>query len=304
MSIPQRQLQRWTKQGAVNNSKRTYSSIKAALASERSALSQFNHDYETYLQGSYKNYTNIHGVSDVDVVVRLLSTWKRDLSELSSSEQQAYHDAYSSADYSVRGFRRDVYKSLYRYYGLGNVDRGTKAIKVESNDETPLRVDADVVPCCEYRKYHYFNSKDDQGYTSGMAFYTQDTNRLIINYSNEHYENGKEKNRLAGGDYKATIRMMKNARNKMRRAGIIQKGVAPSYFIEGLLYNVPHSSFKKAYLPYRYDNIVSRLETADIGPFDEQSKMYPLCDSSDPDRWNAAHARTFVNGLRQLWNQW
>lgn len=137
-----------------------------------------------------------------------------------------------------------------------------------------------------------------------MAFYAQDSGRLIVNYSNEHYKNGQQKNGSADGNYKETIRILKNARNKMRRDNSISKGTAPSYFIEGLLYNISNSHFEEGDLRDRYDEIVSELEAASVGEFDEQSEMYSLCDGTDPDRWNTTDAQTFIDGLRQLWDNW
>ena len=52
-----------------------------------------------------------------------------------------------------------------------------------------------------------------------------------MNYPQIHYEHGTRKNEVCGGDYKAVIRVFKNARNA---AG----GGFSSYFLKSLLYNV------------------------------------------------------------------
>jgi len=187
MAIPKRQLERWTKQGAVTNSKKTYRTIEWTMESERSALSQHDHNWEIYLQGSYANHTNIYGDSDVDIVVRLRSTWRSDLSELSPEEKRAYNEAYVDADYTGRDFYEDVRTSLYRRFERENVHSGTKAIKVDS-DSAAIPVDADIVPCVIHRNYNYFRGKadDEQDYDEGMNFQTRDGGRKIINYSQLH----------------------------------------------------------------------------------------------------------------------
>lgn len=307
MAIPRTQLETWTNQGAVNNSKRTYRTIQNALESERSALSQHDIDWEIYLQGSYRNDTNIYGDSDVDIVVRLTSTWSFDLEELSDLDAEAYKDAYTEASYNQRDFYEDVRKSLYRYFNRGAIEKGGKALQVLS-DKTNIPLDADVVACQEFRHLHYFNSKSDQNYTSGMHFKTRDwKKRAIVNYSQEHYEHGVQKNDETNGRYKQTVRMFKNARNKMRKEGIIPKGTAPSYYIEGLLYNVK-SQYFKSNVKNRYDEIVSHLERQrdlnNLQHFQEQCEMYPLFDESEKDRWNQSDAVAFIDGARQLWDDW
>jgi len=78
MAIPETQLTTWANQGAITTAKTTADSVKNAL--------NYNGwpsgvDFEVYLQGSYKNDTNIRGNSDVDVVAQLNSTFYSNLSE-------------------------------------------------------------------------------------------------------------------------------------------------------------------------------------------------------------------------------
>jgi len=69
MAIPESQLERWANQGAVATAKLTADSIKRALNSFSGWPNGIK--FEVYLQGSYKNNTNIRGDSDVDVVAQL-----------------------------------------------------------------------------------------------------------------------------------------------------------------------------------------------------------------------------------------
>ena len=304
MAIPKRQLDTWTKQGAVTNSKKTYGKIERSLKSDRSALSQHDHDWEIYLQGSYANHTNIYGDSDVDIVVRLLSTWRSDLSGLPKEQKQAYDEAYVDADYTGRDFYEDVRTSLYRRFSRGSIEPGSKAIKLKS-DDAPIPVDADVVPCVEHRNYNYFRSEDDEDYEDGMNFRTRDGGRRIINYSKIHRSVGEDKNRSnrTNGNYKSTIRMFKNARQKMCEERIISDGTAPSYYIECLLSNVPDRHFE-GNTTSRFQNIVDHLEDATLSTFTEQCGLRDLFDDSNPDRWNRQDAQRYITGLQTLWNSW
>jgi len=78
MGIPESQLAIWSHQGAVTTAKATHESIRNALDSYRWTDGV---DFEVYLQGSYKNNTNIRGDMDVDVVVQLNSSFYSNLSE-------------------------------------------------------------------------------------------------------------------------------------------------------------------------------------------------------------------------------
>lgn len=304
MGIPERQLDRWTKQGAVTNSKRTYGKIERAFKSDRSAMNQHDHDWEVYLQGSYANHTNIHGNSDVDIVVRLRSSWHSDLSGLSPSERRAYNQAYSDADYTGRDFFEDARSSLYRWFGREGIKVGSKAIKIDS-DLASVPIDADVVPCIVYRKYNYFRGKGNQDYDEGMTFRTQDGGRRIVNYSTIHRKAGQRKNSdsRTGGNYKPTIRMFKNARDKMVEEGIVRDGIAPSYYVECLLWNVPDRHYS-GMTTTRYRNIVNYLHGAPLDTFTEQGGMRELFDRAHPDRWNQRDARRLIDGLQTLCDTW
>ena len=79
MAIPESQLETWSHQGAITTAKATADSIKNALNSYINRPDGV--EFEIYLQGSYKNDTNIRGDSDVDVVAQLNSTFYNNLSE-------------------------------------------------------------------------------------------------------------------------------------------------------------------------------------------------------------------------------
>lgn len=306
MAISDTTLSTWTNQGATENSRRAYRSIEIALKNERYGLEsdKFDHSYDIHLQGSYANHTNIYGNSDVDVVVRITMPFEEDLSELDNDAQERFWNEYTDIDYEFSDFHRIVQSCLKNHYNFGNVEVGDKAIKVESGEDNILPIDADVVPCADYRYYEKFDKNGNEDYITGMYFETQTSGRPIVNFSKLHRENGSQKNKETNKRYKPTIRMFKKANENMIDMGIIGDDISTSYYIEGLLYNVPNKIIDQSDLSSRYVDTVEFLEDADVSRFPEQSEMYPLCDDSRPDRWDIDKATTTVDGFRTLWESY
>ena len=84
MPIPESTLSRWSHHQAGTAFKQAHVPIREALAAYNWPSDV---KYEVFLQGSYKNDTNLGGDSDVDVVVRL--TRSRFLSSGSLTETLA-----------------------------------------------------------------------------------------------------------------------------------------------------------------------------------------------------------------------
>src|SRR5690348_706208 len=142
MPIPESQLETWSHQGAVTTASATYRSIQTALTANSSPIREKN--YEVYLQGSYKNDTNIRGDSDVDVVVQLNSTFGYDLSALPEEQKRQFQVSYpTNATYLWEDLRADVLRALRAYYGAASITEGNKSLKLAS---APGRLAADIIP--------------------------------------------------------------------------------------------------------------------------------------------------------------
>jgi hypothetical protein len=299
MTIPETQLDTWSKQGAISSSKTTHESIRNALDQYDSYPK--NIDYDVYLQGSYKNDTNIRGDSDVDVVVALKSSFNGDISTLQLHEQSLYRNSYPDATYNWQNFRLDILTALRNYYGNSVIREGRKSLKVGT---TGGRLPADVVVCMEYRKYLRFPSFSDQKFIEGIKFYVPSENRWIISYPKLHYENSVEKNSpsVTNGWYKPVVRIFKNARTYLVDRNRISGDIAPSYFLEGLIYNVPNDKFGISFhttvyniLNWLYETNYSRL----VFP-NEQLLLF----GNSPEQWSENNAHQLVNSLIDLWNNW
>ena len=247
--------------------------------------------YEVYLQGSYKNDTNIRGDSDVDVVVQLNSTFFENL-PVNLKRQFGFRDA----SYRWEEFRSDVLTALRNHYGPGRVREGRKSLKVQ----TPY-LPADVVVSVQYHKYpEPPRSKDN--FVEGMAFWVRSEGRWVINYPKIHYENGVKKNEKTNKRYKPTVRMFKNARTYLVDRGVIPPDLAPSYFLECLLYNVPNDKFGPN-LQSTFREVIVWLQKTDFGRFVCQNEQLLLFGSS-PEQWSEDSADRFLEAMVTLWNDW
>lgn len=91
MAISEAQLETWGKQGPTAQFTATYETLRGVLNDSLSPY--YPKSFEIFLQGSYKNTTNVYGDSDVDVVIRLDSIFYTDLYFLIEEEKQRYNRA-------------------------------------------------------------------------------------------------------------------------------------------------------------------------------------------------------------------
>jgi hypothetical protein len=253
--------------------------------------------YEVYLQGSYKNHTNIRGDSDVDVVVQLNSTFLINsafFENLPVNPKRQF--GFRDASYGWEEFRSDVLKALRNYYGPGRVREGRKSLKVQTS-----YLPADVVVSLQYRKYPD-RPRSEADFIEGMAFWVPSESKWVINYPKLHYENGVKKNQDTNGWYKPTVRMFKNARTYLVDKGFIPADLAPSYFLECLLYNVPNDKFGSDFQS-TFREVITWLLKADFSRFVCQNEQLPLFGSS-PEQWSKDKARHFLQAIVELWNNW
>jgi hypothetical protein len=299
VSIPESQLTTWSNQGAVTTAKDTRVSIYTALSSASKLKARVG-DAEVFLQGSYANDTNIRGDSDVDVVALPKDIWVPDTSHLSPQEAERQARAYSKSDYHWSDFRGDVLGVLQGYYGALNVTSGNKSLKLKAGSG---RLAADIVPVLLYRRYQRFVSVNDQSYVEGIWFKAKD-GREVINYPKQHYDNGVSKNARdrTNGRFKPVVRLFKNARTYLIDHGKIADDLAPSYFLQCLLYNVPDNLFVPRYQE-TYTSVLKWLRSASLTTFVCQNKQLPLFGTA-PEQWSITNVQALIKALSALWDGW
>lgn len=291
MPIPESQLSRWSDHGSQDAAKRTHTAIRRALEAYRWPAGV---TYDVYLQGSYQNDTNISGDSDVDVVLELKSTLYRDVSELSDWERRTLTSTFGQVTYGWNDFRRDALKAMEQRFGRTLIAQGNKTIKLKPNTGS---LAADVVVCVNHRTY-----TSQSVYVDGIMLLALQDKREIVNYPKLHYQNGTEKGRRTRDRYKRTVRMFKNARNRLLSDGRLRRGAAPSYFLECLLYNVPDRCYETRFQD-TYVSIVNWMTGADLGMLVCQNGRQPLFGVL-PEQWSQSEAKSLSSGLAGLWNNW
>ena len=294
--IPETQLQTWSNQGSIVQSQDTFDSIKKCLDDSESGYA--SESTENYLQGSFGNDTNIYADSDVDVVQVLRSTFYRDLSSLDEQQRRAYNEHYSDATYGYLEFKRDVAAQLRKCYG-SNVKIGNKAIFVPGHGS---RRDADVVPAVQYRKYYGFEGALNQRYAEGIVFWASDGTK-IVNYPKLHQGNCASKNASTTQRFKPNVRVFKNLRNAMVRDGYLTKGTAPSYFVEGALYNVPNHLFSYSHRETVW-NALEWWNSCQRSDLVCANEMHILLHPTSPVTWRREQFDNFINCAKKYWNDY
>ena len=151
-------------------SKQAHVSIRDVLSSD-DRLSEFKH--EVLLQGSYKNNTNLHKDSDVDLVVRLAYKLSPSVAALSGKQLQE-NASHEAAHKHWQSFRRRALRVMKNRYGDA-VTSGRKTIKLVRGE---LHAGADLVVTLSYKE--------------GIALYLPDERRWVVSFPKQHHNQGEK----------------------------------------------------------------------------------------------------------------
>ena len=99
------------------------------------------------------------------------------------------------------------------------------------------------------------------------------------------------------------VRILKNMRGKLVDSGVIARDVAPSYFIEGLLYNVPSDKFGGNYGD-TFVNCINWINSGDKTNFVCANEQYYLLRKDSLKCWDPDKGEEFIQALINLWNKW
>ena len=146
-----------------------------------------------------------------------------------------------------------------------------------------------------------YRSRGDS--TEGICFFTSDGTQ-IINYPKQHSENMTIRHQASNSWLKPMVRILKNMRKKLVADGILEAGVAPSYYLEGLLYNVPASKFGQSY-ERSFANAINWIQLeADKSKLVCANEQYYLLWDETPTSWEFANADKFLQAAINQWNEW
>ena len=230
----ERILETWSQPlGKVEDEKasRAVTAIERAVTNS-SALGRRN--VRTFVQGSYRNNTGVRQESDVDVAVLCTDTFYfNDLPPPHTRGSLQITDA--TYDYS--DFRNDVESALVTQFGRAAVKNGNKAFNVKENT---YRVDADVVPCFEYRRY--YQGSFGLTYDKGICLFARD-GTFITNYPEQQHQNGLRKEETTYYRFKPLVRAIKKLSCEMEDEGYNSAKAMKSFLLECLVWNVPDATF-------------------------------------------------------------
>ncbi|MDM5338471.1 nucleotidyltransferase [Fictibacillus enclensis] len=228
-------FQSWSKPASDHEE----SKCENALSMIRDALNKSNalsgFDIQLIPKGSYHNNTNVRLTSDVDIAVKLKNVF---YAKYPPGKSRGDYGNQSSS-YSFNEYRSEIDQAMIDKFGRQNIEFGNKAIKIHSNS---YRVDADVVPCFEYRRY-----RENGTYISGTEFITRNTSETVKNFPEQHYTNGVNKNTNTSRRYKKMVRIFKRLRYNLIDEGF-DVGNVSSFLVESLIWNVPNNRFNNATL--------------------------------------------------------
>jgi hypothetical protein len=210
-----------------NKIKNTIRAIRNAL----DASEELKSTTKVYVQGSYRNRVNVRQESDVDIGVLYTgdSFWGH-YPEGTTAETFGL----GKGDKDFGEFKDELEKALVSWFGKGAVNRGNKAIDVHENT---YRIDADVVAQFEHRRYNINGT-----YLTGIQFYT-DNGEAIVNWPEQHYENGVQKNTDTSMNYKGVVRIIKKLRCILEDQNVASAKPINGFLIESLVWNVPSDYF-------------------------------------------------------------
>jgi hypothetical protein len=291
------QLETWSHQGSIAQSSSTYATIKRTLESPLAGYAGKN--YRVFLQGSYGNDTNIYAESDVDVVIALDELAFYDTTRLTPNEAAAFQAQLRPAIYDHKRFKSDVVGLLRSSFGNAIVP-GSKAIFVPASTG---RRNADVIVAVQQRRYFPAGGLL-QGAThiDGIAF-QKSSGEWVQNFPRQHSESMTSKNQATAGRLKPLVRVFKNMRNRLYELGLLPAGTAPSYFIEGMLYNVPPQLFAgtlQQQFTSAFDWLVGLDDVGRRNLICANAQFSLLRDNSDAC-WEPKQFQGLLDATRTLW---
>ena len=198
-------------------------------------LKKDSREIKLLVQGSYANNTNVRASSDVDVAVIQEDVFYTEYRSGIAKEDYGF----TSSNYSARQYKKDIYDDLTNYFGSGNVLWNNKCLSIEGNG---YRADSDAVPARRNRDYTSDYRRDTENYISGICI-VPDLGDPVINYPEQHIENGRNKNNATNSYYKKNVRILKKIRYLMKDNGIISADKVSSFMLESLLWNIPNNIF-------------------------------------------------------------
>lgn len=287
----------WAKPPSETEEAKGSNAAKMIREAIRKDASLSKRGVDVYATGSYANNTNVRLDSDIDVAIVLRDVFYYDLRDgLTATEV----GITSSASDTLEDFRAEVHRALAATFGNQAVRLMNKTLTVR---ESSTRLNADATPFFLHRRYTR-GATGGCGYIEGVELRPRnDPQRRVINWHQQHYDNGVAKNTRTGRRFKRVARILKRLASEMASSGVpaakSAAGVVPSFLLECLVYNAPDGKLGLEDGGY-YEDVkeVVRWLWGQTEPgaggtsFTEVSGLKPLF--ADGQAWTMAQAREFL----------
>jgi len=247
MNFSEQQLINWSKPVSTSEDQKCQNAINQVTAALKA---KFGNRVSIFLQGSYRNNTNVRQNSDVDIVMRYDDAYYPDLQRLSEVDKAAYNAQRTSAGYNFDELKADTQAALKAVF-TADVERKNKCIQVNGNS---YRITADVIPCFVLKRFRTLQTVEAEG----IKFYSDNSNE-IISFPDQHYSNGTTKTNQTYRLYKRMVRILKVINYRLIDEGRISDKLASSFFIECLVYNVPNDNFKSGNYAETLKNVIIKI---------------------------------------------
>lgn len=231
------------------------------------------HPTRVDVHGSYATNTNVRQNSDVDVQIVFTLYFHNDYSGVDGLEP-ADVGFSPLEDYSMEQARPDVLAALRSHFGSDRVTDKAKAIHVA---ESPGHVEADVIACFMHRRYG--GTKQNLRYNEGVRFKTR-AGDMITNWPRQNQENGHRKAEATHRRFKKVVRIFKRLNIDMQEQGHAIAKRMSSYFLEGLVWNVPNNRFGGDHVD---DDVRGAI-----------SYLFHAMDPSESDEWGEVNELTYL----------
>ena len=274
----------WAKPPAKTEQDRCDNAVSAIRNAIKASDKLGARGISVFAQGSYRNNTNVRKDSDVDIGILCTDTFFLDLPEGTTRETFGI----LPATYAYEQYKNDIEEALVDYFGRSAVKRGNKAFDIH---ETSYHVEADVAAFFEHRRYAV-----DGTYLEGVELRPDKGGRRVINWPEQHYENGVGKNKQTGRRFKSVVRILKAVSNEMAEAGFAG-GDIPGFLIECLVWNVPNDRFGHysyaddvtAALVFEYNHTTTGDSCREWGEVSELKYLFRPSQT-----WTREHANAFA----------
>lgn len=234
MSIYEEQLSNWAKAPSETEEGKCQVIVERVT---NTIKAEFGNKVRIFLQGSYKNRTNVKLDSDVDIIVCYQDVYFHSDAFLSNEEKTTFQSLRNRSDYHFSEFRSKIESLLISVF-TSDVELKEKCIKIKGNT---YRVNADVIPAFVHKRLRTGYPNDT--HTEGIEFRTS-TGSKIISFPEQHYANGVQKNKDTSQMYKPIVRILKKVRNELIDQGQMTSKDMSSFMVECLVWNVlPHTHF-------------------------------------------------------------